>query len=64
MITLAITTAGIFLLAGVVAIFHAAGHAPEGYEDELGFHARVQPVPAKMLAVAVSARSAHATERA
>ncbi len=45
MITLTIIVVGVLFAAGVVAILHAASHAPEGYEDETGFHARVRRVP-------------------
>jgi hypothetical protein len=39
MLTLAIIAVGILLLAGLAALLHATGHAPEGHEDRLGFHA-------------------------
>lgn len=45
MITLTVIVVGILFAAGVVAILHAASHAPEGFEDEQGFHARVRRVP-------------------
>ncbi len=45
MLTLTVIVVGVLFVAGVIAILHAAKHAPEGYEDELGFHPRVRKVP-------------------
>jgi hypothetical protein len=45
MITLTVIVVGVLFFAGVIAILHAASHAPEGYEDETGFHPRLRRVP-------------------
>ena len=31
------------IAAGIIALAHAAHQAPDGYEDELGFHRIVRP---------------------
>ncbi|MBL9214554.1 MAG: hypothetical protein JNG83_03665 [Opitutaceae bacterium] len=38
MITLLLTLAGVLILAGFCVFVIAVAQAPEGYEDELGFH--------------------------
>lgn len=43
MTILAIISFGFSLLAGVAALCRAATRAPEGYEDELGFHTGIEP---------------------
>jgi len=48
MIILTTIVVGVLFVTGVVAILQAANHAPEGYEDELGFHQRLQPAPVKV----------------
>lgn len=45
MITVMLIALGFLLLAGLVALRYAADHAPEGYEDALGFHEGVEPRP-------------------
>jgi hypothetical protein len=45
MITLTIIAFGFLLLAGGAALLHAVQHAPEGYEDEQGFHECANPRP-------------------
>ncbi|HUJ42726.1 MAG TPA: hypothetical protein VLW52_03860 [Opitutaceae bacterium] len=45
MITVALTALGLFLLAGLAAFLYAAERAPEGYEDNRGFHDGVEPRP-------------------
>lgn len=45
MITLTVIVVGVLFVAGVIAILHAASHAPEGYEDETGFHPRLRRAP-------------------
>lgn len=40
---------GILLLAGFAVLMAAAVRAPEGYEDESGFHEGAEPPPAAML---------------
>jgi hypothetical protein len=45
MITVTLLALGILLLAGLIALLYAADRAPEGYEDELGFHEGVEPRP-------------------
>jgi hypothetical protein len=39
----AVSTLVIVILAGLVALVRAAKNAPDGYEDEFGFHAGRQP---------------------
>jgi len=59
MITLTVIIVGVLFVAGVVAILHAASRAPEGYEDELGFHPRVRRVPIVEPTDATSGGSEH-----
>jgi hypothetical protein len=54
MMTLAIIASVVLLVAGVAALLHAVKHAPEGYEDELGFHEGVEPWPHEALQAALS----------
>ncbi len=57
MLTFTIIFVAVVILAGVAALVHAVTHAPVGFEDEMGFHAR--PTPASALAmVPVSSDSA------
>ena len=56
MITLTTIAFGFLLLAGGAAILRAVHHAPEGYEDELGFHERVHSGCQRPLKAAVEAR--------
>ncbi len=42
---LVLTAAG-----GTFALFHAVKHAPEGYENESGFHERVEPKQTNVIA--------------
>jgi hypothetical protein len=49
MLTFTIIFVTVVILAGVAALIHAVSHAPVGFEDEQGFHAR--PVPASALAM-------------
>jgi hypothetical protein len=44
---------GILLLAGFAVLVAAAVRAPEGYEDESGFHEGVKPHPAVALGAMV-----------
>jgi hypothetical protein len=56
MITLTIIAFGFLLLVGGAALLHAIQHAPEGYEDEQGFHECVNSRPPGALKTAVAAR--------
>ena len=50
MITFTIIALGVLLLlAAASALLLAVNRAPEGYEDELGFHEGVAPQPAMVL---------------
>ena len=59
MITLTIIAFGIVLLlvAAGTTLFRAVNRAPEGYEDELGFHEGVAPRLVEVTEPALSVRS-------
>jgi len=58
MITFTIIALGILLLiAAAAALLFAVNRAPEGYEDELGFHEGIAPQPVEILTAAVAVRS-------
>ncbi len=59
MITLTLIVVGLLFVGGVVAILHAASHAPEGYEDELGFHPRLRHIPAVVPVEQAAGSSGH-----
>jgi len=42
-IAIAISTALLFVLVGLVALSRALKHAPVGFEDEFGFHRGIAP---------------------
>ncbi len=45
MVSLALTTFGLLMLAASWALMRAMRRAPDGYEDELGFHEGIPPRP-------------------
>jgi len=45
MISLTLIAFGFLLLPGGAALFQAVQQAPEGYEDEQGFHEWIRPQP-------------------
>ena len=58
MITLSIVAFGVLLLlAAGTTLFRAVNRAPEGYEDELGFHEGVAPRLVEVMEPAVLVRS-------
>jgi hypothetical protein len=52
MITITIIALGVLLVAGSVALLHAACRAPKGYEDELDFHEGVDSWPQRVTVTA------------
>lgn len=56
MITFTVIALGILVVASFAALIHAAGHAPEGYEDEQGFHAGISPRSTEMAGIAIPVR--------
>lgn len=64
MITLSIIALGILLVlvAAATTLLRAVNRAPEGYEDELGFHEGVAPRPVEVVEAAVSVRSSDSSD--
>ena len=61
MLTLMAIAGGLILMAGLAALLHAIRHAPEGREDQLGFHfAGSSRPPASRPAVAPVLPASHA----
>ncbi len=59
MITWTLIIAAVLFVTGVVAVLYALGHAPEGYEDQGGFHVRNMPEPVLVRAGVSSRESDH-----
>lgn len=57
MITFTLIALGFLLVAATVALLYAAGRAPEGYEDELGFHEGAEPRPQEVTKLAAPVSS-------
>jgi hypothetical protein len=58
MMTLALSAASIVLVASFAAFFRAIKHAPEGYENDAGFHEGIdRGIPANVVVVDFKERS-------
>ena len=63
MITFTIIVLGIvLLLVAAAGLLRAVNHAPEGYEDELGFHEGIAPQPVEVATTEVSVQSSDSAD--